>query len=270
MRFDMHCHTNEGSPDGRIRLSEYISILKEKKYQGMLITDHNSYKAYRYYLKYKDDPIYENFTVLKGIEYDTIDAGHFLVIVPENAKIPILELRGLSVKALIEIVHSFGGILGPAHPCGEKYLSLCNTKRYRKDPDIMKQFDFVETFNSCESMASNCAAHDLAKKYSLPGFGGSDAHKSDCAGMAYTDFNASIFNESELIQYIREKKPVRCWGTYYHKTTKQRIGSLNHVLVYSFWVYNKSAALLRSIHRQTEIKSYLKNSIWNKHKNMLK
>ena len=261
MRFDMHCHTKEGSPDGRISLSEYVSILKERNYQGMLITDHNSYKAYRYFIKNKDNPVFDNFTVLKGIEYDTINAGHILVIVPEYIKLPVLELRGLPVMALIEIVHFFGGILGPAHPCGEKYLSLCNTKRYHKDHDIIRHFDFIETFNSCESMASNAAARELAKRYFLPGFGGSDAHKSDCAGMAYTEFDASILNESDLIQYVREKQPIRCWGNYYHKTTKQRIGSLNHVLVYSFWVYNKAAALLRSIHRRMEIRSYHKKNV---------
>ena len=31
--------------------------------------------------------------MLKGIEYDTIDAGHILVIMPENVKLKILELR---------------------------------------------------------------------------------------------------------------------------------------------------------------------------------
>ena len=49
MKLDMHCHTKEGSPDGKLELLENISILKQKGYQGMLITDHNSYKAYRYY-----------------------------------------------------------------------------------------------------------------------------------------------------------------------------------------------------------------------------
>ena len=256
MRFDMHCHTKEGSPDGRISLAKYVSILKKKRYQGILITDHNSFKAYRYFKKKKDNPVFQNFTVLRGIEYDTIDAGHFIIIIPESVNLPLLEMRGLSVMALIEIVHFFGGILGPAHPCGEKYLSLCNTRRYRKNPDIMRKFDFVETFNSCESMASNAAAGILAKKYSLPGIGGSDAHKIECAGMAYTDFDASIRNESDLIAYIRSKKPVRSGGEYFHKTTRQRIGRLNHVLVYSFWAYNKSAALLRYFRRRLEVKNY--------------
>ncbi len=56
MKLDMHCHTKEGSPDGKLELLENIDILKQKGYQGMLITDHNSYKAYRYYKKLKKKP----------------------------------------------------------------------------------------------------------------------------------------------------------------------------------------------------------------------
>ena len=51
MKIDMHCHTKEGSLDGKLSIRDNIRILQEKGYQGMLITDHNSYKAYRYYEK---------------------------------------------------------------------------------------------------------------------------------------------------------------------------------------------------------------------------
>lgn len=257
MKFDMHCHTKEGSLDGKLPIEEYAAILKEKGFQGMLVTDHNSYNAYRYYKKHKADPAFEDFTVLKGIEYDTIDAGHILVIMPEQVKLPLLELRGLPVSALIDTVHFLGGILGPAHPCGEKYLSLTNTRRYRKDPSFFKHFDFVETFNACETPESNRQAEMLAKEYELPGFGGSDAHRADCAGLAYTQFDADIRAESDLIRHIRAKQPVSCGGEYYHGTTKEKIGRANDILVYSFWFYNRGLALLRSFQRRTALHRYI-------------
>ena len=42
MKFDMHCHTKEGSLDGKVPVEEYIALLKKKGYDGMLVSDHNS------------------------------------------------------------------------------------------------------------------------------------------------------------------------------------------------------------------------------------
>ena len=116
MKFDMHCHTKEGSLDGKVPVEEYIALLKKKGYDGMLVSDHNSYDGYRFWKRNVDKGRIGDFVVLKGIEYDTIDAGHILVIMPESVHLRILELRGLPVKLLIDIVHRGGGILGPAHP----------------------------------------------------------------------------------------------------------------------------------------------------------
>lgn len=251
MKLDMHCHTKEGSPDGKMELLENIKLLKEKGYQGMLITDHNSYKAYRYYKKLSDKP--DDFVVLKGIEYDTINAGHILIIMPTGAKLPILELRGLPLLLLIEIVHLYGGILGPAHPYGEKFLSITNTLRGKLSEDIYRKFDFIEGYNACEDADSNMRAMSLAKRFDLPCFGGSDSHKPDCAGLGYTILQEDIASETELIKYIRSKKPTMIGGLHYTHTTKSKLGKANNVLVYSFWIYNKFLALFRRKARNLEL-----------------
>lgn len=251
MRFDMHCHTKEGSPDGKVTLPEYIRILREKGYGGMLITDHNSYKAYSYYehhLKGKTD-----FLVLKGLEYDTIDAGHILVIMPPHVKLPLLECRGLKVRTLINLVHLHGGILGPAHPCGEMFLSFCRSFLYHKDRSILKSFDFIETFNACESEKSNQNALKLAKLFSLCPLGGSDSHKPDGVGFGFTDFSVDIHNETDLIRAIKAGKAVHASGNYYHGTLKDRLGIFNYLLVYGFWPYNKLAGLARAFRRRTHL-----------------
>lgn len=251
MKLDMHCHTREGSPDGKLELLENIEILKEKGYHGMLITDHDSYKAYRYYQKLTHKP--ENFLVLKGIEYDTIDAGHMLIIMPTGVKLPILELRGLPVALLIEIVHHYGGILGPAHPCGEKFLSIGNTLRGKMSEKIYHRFDFIEGYNACEDADSNMRAMAIAEKFGLPCFGGSDSHKADCAGLGYTILQENIASETDLINYILSGKTTMVGGRHYAHTTKAKLGKINNVLVYSFWVYNKTLALLRRKARNLEL-----------------
>lgn len=251
MKLDMHCHTKEGSPDGKLGLLENISILKQKGYQGMLITDHNSYKAYRYYKRLKEKP--ENFVVLKGIEYDTINAGHILIIMPTGVNLPILELRGLPLGLLIEIVHFHGGILGPAHPYGERFLSVCPTLRIKYPEHLYRKFDFVEGYNACEDADSNMRAMAMAKKYNLPCFGGSDSHKEDCAGFGYTILQEDISSETELIDYIHSGKTTMIGGRHYLHTTKAKLGRVNAVLIYSFWIYNKTLALLRRKARNFEL-----------------
>lgn len=254
MKFDMHCHTKEGSLDAKVPIEQYIECLKEKGYGGMLVSDHNSYKGYRKWKSTIKDKRHTDFVVLKGIEYDTIDAGHILVIMPENIRLPILELRGLPVRILIELVHRYGGILGPAHPCGERYLSIFSTRQRRHMEELLDKFDFLEEFNSCEDEESNREAAALAEEYGLPGFGGSDSHRLNCIGTAYTELPENIKSEKALIAYIREGGSVSCGGSFYHGTAKEKMGVMHWVVVQAFLFYNAIGGLYRWRKRKHELK----------------
>jgi len=233
MKLDMHCHVKEGSIDSKVGLEEYIDKLIDHGYDGMVVTDHDTYNGYRYWKNELKGKKYQDFIVFKGIEYDTRDAGHFLVIMPEGRKMRLLEMRGLPLAMLIDLVHKNGGVLGPAHPCGEKYLSFTNTKRFYKSPELIKRFDFIEVFNACESEESNEGAAKLAKKYHKPGIGGSDAHKIECVSTAYTEFSGTAACETELINLIRKNQIVKAGGRFYDKTVKDKIGKANKLLAYS-------------------------------------
>lgn len=274
MKFDMHCHSKEGSLDGKVPIAEFAAALREKGFDGMLISDHDSYNGYRAWLKDRGNSLEKgssseegtpweegDFLVLKGVEYDTIDAGHILVIMPEGVKLKILELRGLPVLFLIEIVHRHGGILGPAHPCGEKYLSITNTRKHRNRLAVMDRFDFLEGFNACESHESNARAMEIAEEYGKPAFGGSDAHKMDCVGLGFTEFHGEITCESDLIRLVKERgqDACVCGGEYYTRTTKNKIGRANSILVESFWFYNRFGSMLRHRKRKRELgKMYIR------------
>ncbi|MGN1165200.1 MAG: PHP domain-containing protein [Lachnospiraceae bacterium] len=259
MKLDMHCHVKEGSIDSKVSLDEYITKLKQEGFDGMLITDHDTYEGYRHWKYHMKGKAHEDFVVLKGIEYDTRDAGHIICIMPEGVKMRLLELRGMRVATLIDFVHRHGGILGPAHPCGEKYMSFAQTKKYYTSPEIIKRFDFIETFNACEPESSNEGALKLACKYKKPGIGGSDSHKIECVGKAYTILPQWVSCETELISLIRKKVPIEVGGTLYDKTTKERIGKASKLLAYSFWVYNKGGELLKR--RRRKLKSEIENPI---------
>lgn len=252
MKLDMHCHVKEGSIDSKVSLDEYITILKENGFQGMLITDHNTYNGYRYWKKHMRGQAHTDFVVLKGIEYDTCDAGHIIVIMPEGVRMRLLEAKGLPVSVLIDFVHRNGGILGPAHPCGEKYLSFTNTKRYYKNPEIIKRFDFMEAFNTCETAESNEAAKKLVEKYQKPGFGGSDSHRPSCVGKAYTILPEYVTCETELITLIRKKPALEAGGVLHEKAAKEIMGPVSKALTYSFWLYNKGGTAARFFRRKAK------------------
>ena len=83
-------------------------------------------------------------------------------------------------------------------PACERYLSIVNTRKKRSKDAVLRKFDFIETFNACESQESNDAARKLAEHFMKPGFGGSDSHRYDCIGTAYTELPREIRRESDL------------------------------------------------------------------------
>jgi predicted metal-dependent phosphoesterase TrpH len=243
MKFDMHCHTKEGSMDAKVSIEEYVGLLKEEGFDGMLVSDHDSYEGYRYWRLHRCGRRHKGFVVLRGVEYDTVDGGHFLVILPSGISLKILEIKGMPVQLLISLVHYYGGILGPAHPFGERYLSLFSTRKFAKNHDIAKKIDFLEGFNACESDESNENALRIAKEYGLPVLGGSDSHKVDCIGTGYTIFEEDIRSEDDLIRYIKSGKKTTVGGMGYTGTTMNKLGVFHHILVQSFWFYNKLGAI---------------------------
>lgn len=252
MKLDMHCHTHEGSPDAKISIEDYIIRLKEQGFQGMLVTDHDSYGGYRYYEENLKGKI-GDFVVLKGVEYDTLDAGHIIVVMPSSVDMPLLEIKGLPLRVLIKLVHSNGGILGPAHACGEPFLSCFSTGKYRRDISVAAEFDFIEGYNCGEDDEANKRARHIAFKYNKPVTGGSDAHNYECVGMAYTTLSEDIKTEDDFIAYIKAGKTTRCGGKQYMGTLKQKLGRWNKLLVYGFWPYNKAGAAKNAGRRRVEL-----------------
>ena len=245
MKFDMHCHTRAGSIDSKVETARYIELLKEQGFGGMLITDHDSYKGYYDWLSTRDsmpDEI-KDFVVLKGVEYDTKDAGHFIVILPDHVHLHVLQIRGMSVENLVKIVHGVGGILGPAHPFGARSSSAMFFNKMRKNPHFIEDFDFLEGFNTCETVRANQLAQALAERYGKPCFGGSDSHKEMYVGMAFTDFAGDIKCNDDLIKSFKENG-VAAFGGTEREFLKKHKKRNSFVVTWGFKAYNRSLGLL--------------------------
>ena len=261
VKYDLHCHSSEGSTDARFPIGEHCRVLKEHGYGGLLITDHDSYQGYEAYRRtgQKDD----DFVVLRGIEYDTLEYGHVIVVLPNDAPqelYALLEHRGRPLAKLIKLVHGFGGILGPAHPFGEVFLSFAKTKPWKKQEkkQFMEQFDFLEGYNACESEEDNYSARLLAHYFKLPMIAGTDAHAEDYLGKACTYLPDWIKTEDDFISYYKEGNYPKIWGRRYGHTTKDKLGFFNIYLVMGFYFYNKFGALWNYRKRKTLHRAVIK------------
>ena len=263
MKFDMHCHTSEGSIDSRVPIADYVSVLKANGFGGMLVTDHDSYGGYYYWKKHKKE-MPDDFVVLKGIEYDTKDAGHFIVIMPDDIRLHVLELRGMGVNQLTRIVHKYGGILGPAHPFGMRSSSAMFCHKMKVHTDLMYNFDFLEGFNTCERVRSNLLARELAARYDLQCIGGSDAHRIKYVGTAYTDFDTEITCNNDIIESIKNGGVAAFGGKerYYKKEHNKRNW---FATTWSFKAFNRSLGILYTPYRKHKINNIHKDN--PQHKN---
>ena len=247
MRIDMHCHTAEGSLDARVSIFTVVKKLKEKGYDGVLITDHNSYKGFDAWEKSGRD----DFVVLKAIEYDTADAGHMLVVLPQLADCSILSLRGMPVLKLIRLVHSLNGILGPAHPYAYCKFGIFNHRKWRYNSLLWGSFDFVEGFNSCAGTLSNDMAYRLGRHFNLPVFGGSDNHRLSGIGLGHTDIEADIRDNDDLLAALKSGACRAAGGSYNADSF-----AMAHSFIYScssyiyYYLYNKGMSLLMTGRRR--------------------
>ncbi len=261
MKIDMHCHTDEGSIDARVGIVDYVTELINKEIDGMLVTDHNSYRGYEHWQKVKNDlGAIGSFTVLKGIEYDTRNGGHIIIILPDHIKkadtmkARLIGIRGLSIVHLEKLVHSIGGILGPAHPYDTGYYAFMNTRFGRLHPEFLEKFDFIESYNSVAKHSANVAALELALRLDKPQTAGTDTHRPEVIGTSWTEFPGEIRCNDDLIAAIKDttgkKRPYVPYQlfTNMHRDRGRIIEKLG---VVGYWVYNRLEVLyhIRGRHR---------------------
>lgn len=257
MIFDMHVHTSEGSLDGRVSIFDTVDKLKELGFDGMLVTDHDSYKGYE---AWKNSGR-TDFIVLKGVEYDTLDGGHMLVILPEGALENVdklFKLRGLTVNSLIDIVHKLGGVVGPAHPYGYKRLGIANNPRWYNKMDIFNKFDFLEGFNSCCDKLGNSLAVATAKRFNKPITAGSDSHRWNCIGKAKTIIDYNISTVDDLIFAIKNELIVESTGEYFDAMMKKHSNTFQVGLL-GFYAMNRIVSIF-NMKQRSELASIILNN----------
>lgn len=201
MLIDLHCHTRY-SQDNLLEPEDLFARAIEMRLDGVCITEHYSYEASRPIMD-RQPP--DNLLVLRGLEVST-DHGHLLVYgVSDDSWNQWGRNTSLSFSKVVSSVHALGGVCVPAHPyrgwdsLGDRVFSLTG-------------IDALETHNGMNASELNQPAIKAALKLGLPSIGGSDCHRGNQVGRAFTEFFDEIRSMEDLVAAV---KAGRCRGQTY-------------------------------------------------------
>ena len=197
MRIDLHVHTSPLSACSYIDPHELVRAARRIKLDGICLTEHQVVW----------DPVEvdrlghdDGIRLFRGNEFTT-NQGDVLVF---GFYQDIKEL--LIIQELREEVQKAGGFMIAAHPFrGFKTFGIGQLQMTVEQACKRKVFEFVdavEVGNGKLSDDENDMARKVAEHLSLPGTGGSDAHRIDEIATWVTVFEKNIENEHQLVEEL--------------------------------------------------------------------
>ncbi len=202
MLTELHCHSVHSKQkkvyhEGINTPTEIVEHAKRIGIEALCLTDHDTMVGVKEALKAGKK---HGILVIPSEEVTSKD-GHILAIDINEEIEP-----GLSAQETIDIIHQQGGIAISPHAFDitrvglEEKALLC---------------DAMEIFNSLNlDRLTNIKCEKLAKKYNIPGVGGSDAHWLPMMGAALTQIEGST--KEELLKSIKQGR-VRIVSPEYHR-----------------------------------------------------
>ncbi|MBU1669862.1 MAG: PHP domain-containing protein [Actinobacteria bacterium] len=194
MKIDLHVHTTVSSPCSLIDPERLIERAREAGLDAVCVTEHDEIKGAEVT---RELGLKQGFPVFRGVEVFT-DMGDMLVYgLYEDApgwKVPF--------ERLLERCREAGAAIVPAHSCrvtGE----LERIHGEERVAWLLDRVTALETHNGGCTPQGNAAAQDLARRFGLPGTGGSDAHHEFQVGRCYTVFEDDIESEVDLVAALR-------------------------------------------------------------------
>jgi predicted metal-dependent phosphoesterase TrpH len=195
MKFDLHMHTTRHSPDSEMEPLALVRRAREIGLDGVVITEHD--------WLWTEEEVAElraaagGLIVLAGIEVSARE-GHMLAY---GVRDPFPLRRGIGVAALCREVHAQGGVVVAAHPF--RWHQRFDQIVRREKPEL----DGLELMT--HNMDAECRrrAAEVAAAYpSWAGVGSSDAHHENDLGVCYTEFDADIRDNRDLVEAIRARR----------------------------------------------------------------
>jgi len=194
MRIDLHIHTAPLSACSYIDPVELVQEAGSMKLDGICLTEHQVLW----------DPVEVDrlsreagIKIFRGNEFTTNQGDVLVFGFYEDIK----EL--MIIQELREAVQKAGGFMIAAHPFrGFKTFGIGQLQMTVEQAAKRKVFEFVDAVeigNGKLSQDENDMARKVAEKLSLPGTGGSDAHRVDEIATWVTVFEKDIQDENQLV-----------------------------------------------------------------------
>lgn len=206
---DLHLHTNRGSSDSNLALTDLVDRARKTGIGAICITEHDTMWDLREVPALGRD---SGLLFLRGMEVTT-DMGHIGVFGLDHYIGGIYKLAELR-----KVADQNGALLVANHPFRYKLdprFSFINPDHEPIDagyPDraaklkIFELVDAIEVLNGACSEDENVFALRVARHLGMPEIAGSDSHSMNSVGCVTTLLDAPVADERELIDSIKSRR----------------------------------------------------------------
>lgn len=206
MKFDLHMHTARHSPDADTDPFELVRAAIKAGLDGIVITEHDFLWTEKELEELRASA--PQLVILAGVEV-TGRGGDMLCYGITN---PFALPKGISWGALTREVHKQGGACVAAHP------NRWNQPFEKLVAEEKPELDGIEVMSNNMDAGLRAKASKLLAKY--PHFaqlGNSDSHQPETVGCCYTDFEADIRTNADLVAAIKGRKGMARVNDYAHR-----------------------------------------------------
>jgi len=206
MKFDLHMHTARHSSDAESDPFELVKAAIAAGLDGIVITEHD--------FLWPDTELEElrafapELVILAGVEVTGRGGDVLCYGISDPFAVP----KGIAWPELCREVHRQGGACVAAHP------NRWNQPFEKLFTEQQPEFDGIEVMSNNMDDYLRKRAGELLEKY--PHFaqlGNSDSHVPHTVGCCYTDFDAEIRTNADLVAAIRARKGIAKVNGYAHR-----------------------------------------------------
>ena len=195
-KYDIHVHTSETSPCGKVEAIDVVKLYKKAGYTGIIITDH--------YLKGYKKALIEGgnigLNVLLGMEIKFNDnPNDYLVYgIDEEFLKDNPELYNINLREFRNLIANRDMLIFQAHPFRKG--------QHIEEPELL---DGIEVYNGNPRHNShNDQAFDFAIKNQLRFISGSDFHQIEDLARGGIIINYNITTIKELVGVLKENTAI--------------------------------------------------------------